>query len=184
MKAWSCVGSVRHGSLDKVEPASAHALRPKRYSAHFRRHVANVLASAITIFTTIEAGRSTETQFATTENIRPAASEATRSGQVASEIDPPDGSAAVVYGQISNQLRQLANDQNIVTGTSNPLSNCEIVIEAAYRLQRCPGWTPQPCVEYIIHSGDSTAIHNALVTGIRSHLTLWNWALKSTKRTS
>ncbi|MBI1178283.1 hypothetical protein GC207_12680 [bacterium] len=80
--------------------------------------------------------------------------------------------AAVVYGQISNQLRQLANDRNVVAGTSNPLPDYEMVIETAYRVQLCPGWTLQPCVEYIIHPGGSTAIHNALVLGIRSHLTL------------
>ncbi|HEY9173894.1 MAG TPA: carbohydrate porin [Verrucomicrobiae bacterium] len=77
---------------------------------------------------------------------------------------------AFVCGWLSNDYRQFARDANAVAGTTAPLPDYEMVLETAYNFVVRPGWTLQPCIEYIIHPGGSAEIENALVLGLRTTL--------------
>lgn len=75
---------------------------------------------------------------------------------------------AAVCGWLSRDLRRLARDENATAAASEPLPDYELVIETAYNVEVRPGWKLQPCIEYIIHPGGSSAIQDALVLGLRT----------------
>ncbi|MEK7678436.1 MAG: carbohydrate porin [Verrucomicrobiota bacterium] len=76
---------------------------------------------------------------------------------------------AVVYGQLSDQLRALARAANQFSGSATPLPDFEMVVELTYRFELRPGWSLQPGLECIIHPGGSPARDPAWVLGIRTH---------------
>lgn len=75
---------------------------------------------------------------------------------------------AVVAGQIGQNIRRAARDENFFTDSNNPIPDHEVVVEATYRVQLKPWWFVQPDLQYIIHPGGSDAISDALVVGVRS----------------
>jgi porin len=79
---------------------------------------------------------------------------------------------AVVYGAISDALRELRRENNSANQTAKSLPDYEMVLEAAYRVTLRPGWSLQPSIEYLMHPGGSAARGNALVLGLRTYLDL------------
>ena len=76
---------------------------------------------------------------------------------------------AVVYGQMSHDARQLAEECNCTSAYAGPLPDYEMVVEATYRVAVRPGFTTQPVAAYVIHPGGSAG-GDALVLGLRFNL--------------
>lgn len=83
---------------------------------------------------------------------------------------------AVSYVTISDRLKNLQRDANIITtlgGTPNTLGNgpvpdYEMALEATYRIALVHWWSLQPDFQYIFHPGGSTALEDAIVIGMRT----------------
>jgi porin len=75
-----------------------------------------------------------------------------------------------VFGQLSDELRELARDQNYFHSSRASLPDYEMIVEGAYRFVIRPGWSIQPSVEYLIHPGGSSARENAIILGLRTYL--------------
>lgn len=91
----------------------------------------------------------------------------TRTGLLPGRDDDVCG-VGVAYGQLSRALRDLGADANFFNATSAPLPDYELVIEAEYQIQVCPGCAVQPGLQYILHPGGSRAIDDALVVSLRT----------------
>lgn len=76
----------------------------------------------------------------------------------------------IACGQLSKSVRRLARDQQKFSGTSAPLPDYEMVIEAGYRAQLRTGWFMQPTFQLILHPGGSTQIPDAFILGVRTEL--------------
>ena len=85
----------------------------------------------------------------------------------------------VSYAQVSDSLRGAQRDANRIaslSGTPNnlapgPLPDYEMAVEATYQLKLTPWWALQPDFQYIFHPGGSTALHDAVVIGLRTQIT-------------
>lgn len=93
----------------------------------------------------------------------------TRTGLLPGRDDDVCG-LGVAYGRLSQEVRGLGSDANFYNGTTDPLPDYELVIEAEYQIQIRPGLAVQPGVQYIIHPGGSAAIDDALVFSLRAVL--------------
>lgn len=85
-------------------------------------------------------------------------------GEVAGNVS--DG-MRTAYGQLSRAVRDLRADASFFTAASDPLPDCELVIETEYQIQVWPGFAVQPGMQCIVHPGGSSAIDNAPVLGLR-----------------
>ncbi len=77
---------------------------------------------------------------------------------------------AAVYGQLSGDLRRLAEESNRQQGSEAPLPDYEMAIECTYRAVLGLGIVVQPVFAYLLHPGGSSALENAVVVGIRATL--------------
>lgn len=83
---------------------------------------------------------------------------------------------AVSYSRISEDASALDRDY-LLGGVSTPIRDYEVLAELTYIAQVVPGWTIQPDLQYIWHTGGhvqndnaaaGTPIDNTLVLGLRS----------------
>ena len=83
---------------------------------------------------------------------------------------------AVSYSHISQDASALDRDYRL-SGVPTPIRDYEVLAELTYIAQVVPGWTVQPDLQYIWHTGGhvqnesaaaGTPIDNTLVLGLRS----------------
>ncbi|MCS7063639.1 MAG: carbohydrate porin [Methylacidiphilales bacterium] len=68
---------------------------------------------------------------------------------------------------ISDELRELENDRETLTGEEVPKSSFEGVWEMSYLLQVNPYFSLQPCLQYIVNPGGFKDREDAVVVGLR-----------------
>ncbi len=82
------------------------------------------------------------------------------------------------YARVSEGRRSAQRDANQIAaagGTPNnlqpgPVPDYEMDLEATYQINLAPWWSVQPDFQYISHPGDSSAIKDAIVVGVRTQI--------------
>ncbi len=78
---------------------------------------------------------------------------------------------SVIYAQISDAARALAEDAARIDGTRNPLHSYEATFELSYQAQLRDGWILQPLFQYVRNPAGVPGTPDATVVGVRSVIT-------------